>query len=88
MFEYPATAFFASCFPCLLNWVNSTSAPPRSAEKTYSLKFVPCFEILYGGCYLSAATHLNSLTASTVFGKGATEEYQMLQAQMKVSLSK
>lgn len=30
----------------------------------------------------------NSLTDSTVFGKGVTQEYQMLQAQMKASSSK
>lgn len=62
--------------------------------KPYSLKFVQYFESLDGGCYTSAETHHliymngNSLTASMVFGKGVTEEYQTLQAQMKASSSK
>lgn len=89
-----STDFPASCFLYLLNWVNSTSAHPRSVVKVYSLKFVQYFEILDGKCYTSAETdHLidtngNLLTASTVFSRGVTEGYQMLQAQMKTSSSK
>lgn len=44
--EYATADFSASFFPYLLNWVNSTSAPPRSVVKPYSLKFVKYFEIL------------------------------------------
>lgn len=38
--EYASTDFSASCFLYLLNWVNSTSAPPGSVMKSYSLTFV------------------------------------------------
>lgn len=62
--------------------------------KPYSLKFVKYFESLDCWCYASAEIHHlidmngNLPSASTVLGKGVTEEYQKLLARMKVSSSK